>query len=39
MKLTTEEKLKWLEEICLFTEMALTPKQKEMRNKFRLAEI
>ena len=39
MKLTTEEKLQWLEEIFLFTEMCLTPKEKEFRNKLRSAEI
>ena len=39
MKLTTEEKLQWLEEIFLFTKMVLTQKQKEMRNKLRLADI
>ena len=38
MKLTTEEKLQWLEDIFLFTEMMLTPKQKEFRNKLRLGE-
>jgi uncharacterized protein (DUF433 family) len=36
MKLTTEEKLKWLEEINAFTEMVL--KEKEFRNKLRSAE-
>ena len=39
MKLTTEEKLQWLEEIQLFTEMVLTSKQKKIRNKLRLADI
>ncbi|MHA1231792.1 MAG: hypothetical protein ACTSRP_18215 [Candidatus Helarchaeota archaeon] len=39
MKLTTEQKLKWLEEINNFTEMALTEKEKEIRNKLRAAEI
>ncbi len=39
MKLTTEEKLQWLEEIYLFNEMVLTPKQKEIRNKFRKGDI
>jgi hypothetical protein len=39
MKLTTEEKLKWLEEINTFTEMVLNEKEKEFRNKLRSAEI
>ena len=39
MKLTTEEKLKWLEEINTFTEMVLNEKEKQFRNKLRKAEI
>ncbi|MDI6752182.1 MAG: hypothetical protein QME07_04910 [bacterium] len=35
MKLSTKEKLTWLEEIMLFTEKALTPKEKEIRKYFR----
>ena len=35
MKLSTKEKLTWLEEIVLFTEKALTPKEKKMRDYFR----
>jgi hypothetical protein len=35
MKLSTREKLTWLEEIVLFTEKALTPKEKKMRDYFR----
>ena len=39
MKLSTEEKLKWLEEINSFTDMVLTPKEKKIRNKLRNGEI
>ncbi len=39
MKLTTEEKLKWLEEINEFTEMVLNEKEKQFRNKLPAAEI
>lgn len=39
MKLTTEEKLKWLEEINALTEMVLIEKEKQFRNKLRSAEI
>ena len=39
MKLTTEEKLQWLEEILVFNEMVLTPKQKDIREKFRRGDI
>ncbi|MHA1298487.1 MAG: hypothetical protein ACTSO9_03490 [Candidatus Helarchaeota archaeon] len=39
MKLSTEEKLKWLEEINKFTQMVLTEKEKEFRNKLRAGEI
>ena len=35
MKLSDEEKLNWLEEIVLFTEKALTPKEKKVRDYFR----
>jgi len=35
MKLSAREKLKWLEEIVLFTEKALTPKEKKVREYFR----
>ncbi|MEK6737184.1 MAG: hypothetical protein AABY74_00785, partial [Planctomycetota bacterium] len=35
MKLSTREKLTWLEEIVLFTEKALTPKEKKVRDYFR----
>ncbi len=33
MKLTTEEKLLWLQEITEFTDMALSDKEKEFRHK------
>ena len=39
MKLSTEEKLKWLEDINYFTQMVLTEKEKEFRNKLRAAKI
>lgn len=39
MKLSTEEKLIWLEEINELTRSVLTPKEKEIREKFRKAEI
>lgn len=39
MKLTTEEKLKWLEEINEFTFRLLTEKEKEFRRKLRGGEI
>ncbi|MHC1591281.1 MAG: hypothetical protein ACXQS8_04300 [Candidatus Helarchaeales archaeon] len=39
MKLSTEEKLKWLEEINELTRLALTEKEKEFREKLRNAEI
>ena len=35
MKLSAKEKLTWLEEIVLFTEKALTPKDKTVREYFR----
>ena len=39
MKLTTEQKLKWLEEINAFTEKVLTPREKKIRNRFRNSEL
>lgn len=39
MKLSTEDKLKWLDEIQQFSELAMTEKDKEIREKFRKAEI
>lgn len=39
MKLSTKEKLQWLEEINKFTFMFLTEKQIEFRNKLRSGEI
>ncbi|MFH1050507.1 MAG: hypothetical protein V1779_06200 [bacterium] len=39
MKLSTEEKLKWLDEIQRFSELAMTEKEKEIREKFRKGEI
>ena len=39
MKLSTEDKLKWLEEINEFTFMFLSEEQKALRNKFRAGEI
>jgi len=35
MKLSTEDKLKWLEEINNFTNMVLNDKEKELRAKLR----
>ncbi|MBI4646433.1 MAG: hypothetical protein HY738_07525 [Bacteroidia bacterium] len=35
MKFSTIEKLTWLEEITLFTEKTLTPKEKDIREYFR----
>ncbi|MEW5767937.1 MAG: hypothetical protein AB1797_09985 [bacterium] len=35
MKLSTLEKLTWLEEITLFTEKALTPEEKKVREYLR----
>lgn len=35
MKLSTEDKLNWLEDIVSFTEMALTAKEKKIREYFR----
>ena len=39
MKLSTEEKLKWLEEIFEFTNLVLNEKEKEFRDKLRAGEI
>lgn len=39
MKLTTVQKLKWLEEIRQFNELAMSEKAKKIREKFRKAEI
>ena len=39
MKLSTEEKLRWLEEINAFTDMALNDKEKALRAKLRGGEI
>ncbi|MDD5457149.1 MAG: hypothetical protein PHV30_08965 [Candidatus Margulisbacteria bacterium] len=39
MKVSAEDKLLWLEEINIFTQMVLTEKQKELRNKIRTGEL
>ena len=39
MKLSTEEKLKWLDEINHLTNMVLSEKEKEFRNKLRAAQL
>lgn len=39
MKLSTEDKLKWLEEINEITNMVLTDKEKEFREKLKKGEI
>lgn len=39
MKLTTKQKLEWLEEINEITQKVLTEKEKEFRNKLRNGEI
>jgi hypothetical protein len=39
MQLSTEEKLKWLEEINEFTNMVLSDREKELREKLRAGEI
>lgn len=39
MKLTTEEKLKWLEEINSFTFAALTEEEWKIRQKLRSGEV
>ncbi len=38
-KLSTEDKLKWLEEINEFTNMVLNAREKELREKLRACEI
>jgi len=39
IKLSTEDKLKWLEEISVFTQMVLNTKEKEFREKLRMCQI
>jgi hypothetical protein len=39
MALSTEDKLKWLEEINEFTEQVLGPAEKELRAKMRSCEL
>ena len=39
MKLSTEDKLRWLEDINELTEQVLSPAEKEMRAKMRSCEI
>lgn len=39
MKLTTEEKLVWLQEVIELTEMVLSDKEKEFRRRLRRCEI
>ena len=39
MKLSTEQKLKWLEEINAFTHAVLSDEEKLIRQKLRAAEI
>jgi hypothetical protein len=39
MKLSTEDKLRWLEEINEFTQAALTEKEKRFRELLRAGEI
>lgn len=39
MKLSIEEKFKWLNEIQKFNQFALTDKEKEIMEKFKKAEI
>jgi len=39
MKLSTKEKLEWLEEINKFTDLFLTPQEKAFREKLRMGEI
>ena len=39
MKLSTEQKLQWLEEINAFTYSVLTDKEKSIREKLRAGEI
>jgi hypothetical protein len=39
MKLTTQQKLKWLEEINIFTHSVLSDEEKLIRQKLRAAEV
>lgn len=39
MKLSTEDKLKWLEEIFMFLQIVLNDKEKEFREKLRTCQI
>jgi hypothetical protein len=39
MKLSTEDKLKWLEDINEFTNMVLSDQEKKLREKLRGCEI
>lgn len=39
LKLSTEDKLKWLEEVLVFTQLVLNAKEKEFREKLRAAKI
>lgn len=39
MKLSTEDKLKWLEEINELTNIVLSNREKELREKLRVCEI
>ena len=39
MKLPTEQKLKWLEEIRQFNELVMDDKTKQIREKLRKAEV
>ena len=39
MKLSTENKLQWLEEINEFNKMVLSDREKELRDKLRACEI
>ncbi len=39
MQLSTEEKLKWLEEINEFTNIVLSDREKKLREKLRAGEI
>jgi hypothetical protein len=38
-RLSTADKLRWLDEYNRFMEIALTPKEKELRERFRKGEI
>ena len=35
LRMSTEERLEWLEDIMEFSEAALTPKEKAVRDRFR----